>query len=288
MRTRPTRTVSLWLALVACGALASCSTEIDPRDDSDRFFSVWGALDATADTQWVRIAPVRAALPYDAAPFDADVALVDVQSGQRSPMRDSLRVALDGRRVHAYWTTADVAPGAAYRLEVRRSDGAETRATVRIPEAPAEIRLEDGLCTCPARVTVVGAERLVDVLAIYRDPQTGRVYRRSKLRSIDQPDDARFTADVYFGDDADALQADPFDVYRFQAELLVVAGTEAWPEGTALGFETALQPLDGGRVENGVGFLGGVVTRRLGFQPGVGACGPGVTPRPCRDPGLDR
>lgn len=275
----------LWAAVPLLLLIAACSTEFDPRAESDVYFSVWGALDASADTQWVRVAPLRATVDRDTegAPIDADVSLVRLSDGQRWPLSDSLVTLSTGPVVHAFWTTADVEPEQTYRLDVRRSDGAETRATVRIPAALPPVVIDDGRCTCPSRVTVRGAVNLIDAFAIYRDPQTGQTTRFSKRLLIGRPDAERFTADVYYGDDARMLNADPFDVTRFEAELLVVAATDAWPDGAALGFEEALRPLDGGRVENGVGFVGGVVTQRLPFQPGLGSCpGPGSGPaRPC-------
>ena len=266
--------------------LAGCSTEFDPRAESETYFALWGALDATADTQFVRVAALRGTLDREAGPIDAVVTLVRLDTDERWPMADSTVSLSNGTQVHAFWTAADVEPEATYRIDVRRSDGAETRATVQIPAALPPVALDDGRCRCPTIVTVRGAEKLIDTYAIYRDPQTGQRTRFSKLQSIRHPDAERFTASVYYGDDARTLQEDPFDVDRFEAELLVVTATSNWPDGQTLGFEASLQPLDGGRIENGVGFVGGVVTQRLRFQPGLGSCpGPGSGPaRACFSP----
>ena len=274
MTLRPALSAGL-TALAVAAFSAGCSTELDPRAESEAYFSLWGALDASADTQWVRVAPVRAGLDPDPDPLDAAVTLVDVQTGGRWPMRDSVVAYAGGRTAHAFWTTADVAPDRTYRVEVRRSDGAETRATVAVPADFPPVRLSDGRCACPQRATVAGAERVVDVLAVYRDRETGRVVGRfSKLPSVRRLSTGPSTADVYYGDDAVELGADPLDLGRFDAELLVVAGTAAWPE--AEGFEASVRPLDAGQIENGVGFVGGVVTRRVPFEPGYGFCpGPG-------------
>ena len=262
--------------LAFAALLAGCSTEFDARAESDVYFSMWGALDASADTQWVRVGAVRAGLSPELGPLDAAVSLVRPSTGERWSMRDSVVTYASGLTAHAFWTTADVEPGTTYRVEARRSDGAETRATVRVPADVPTVGVSDGRCACPQRATVTGAERVVDVIAVYRDSAMGRTARFSKLRSVRRLSTGPSTADVYYGDDAVELGADPLDLDRFEAELLVVAGTDAWPGGAGLGFETALRPADGGRIENGVGFVGGVVTRRVPFEPGYGFCpGPG-------------
>lgn len=272
----------LVLLLAAC-SLTACSTEFEPRAESDLYFSVWGALDATADTQWVRVAPIRASLDREAGPVGGEVSLVRLSDGRRWPMADSL-IQLPGRRtVHGFWTTADVEPGGEYRVEIRRPDGAETRATVRVPPALPPVRLMDGICSCPSRATVSGTDNLIDAFAIYRDSVSGRTARFSKRTYIRRLESGQFTADVYYGDDALALGEDPFKLDRFVSEIEVVSATDAWPDGATLGFEESLRPLDGGRVENGVGFVGGVVTQRVRFRPGLGPCPTfGVTGRPCQ------
>ena len=262
--------------------LGGCSTEFDPRTDTDLYFSVWGALDATADTQWVRVAPVRATVDREAGPVDADVSLVRLSDGQRWPLADSLLTLASGLVVHGFWTTAAIEPDATYRVDIRRSDGAETRATVRIPPALPLLRLTDGICSCPSRAMVSGTDNLIDAFAIYRDSTTGRTARFSKRPLIRRLESGAFTADVYYGDDAIALREDPFDLDRFVSEIEVVSATDAWPDGATLGFEESLRPLDGGRVENGVGFVGGVVTQRVRFKPGLGPCPTfGVPAGPC-------
>lgn len=281
----PVRPLWLFLAVLVAG----CSTEFEPRVDSDLHFSVWGALDATADTQWVRVAPIRASIDREAGPLDADVSLVRLSDDRRWTLADSLIRLPSGAAVHGFWTTVDIEAGATYRVDVRRSDGAETRATVRLPPALPPLRLTDGICSCPSRATVTGAENLIDAFAVYRDSVSGRTARFSKRLQIRRLESGAFTADVYYGDDALALGEDPFDLDRFVSEIEVVSATDAWPGGATLGFEESLRPLDGGRVENGVGFVGGVVTQRVRFKPGLGPCPtPGSAARPCRYEGPPR
>ena len=157
------RLLRLGAAVALAAAAAGCGGAFDPRAEADVYFTLWGYLDASADTQWVRVSPVRETVDPAAGPLDADVVLERVATGEGTALRDSVFIYENGLAAHNYWTTAPVEPGETYRLRVRRSDGAETGATVRVPPAYPAPTLGDGRCQCPATVTVSGVERLVDV-----------------------------------------------------------------------------------------------------------------------------
>ena len=280
------RALPLSIALLAvCVPIAACSTEFDPRVDSEFYYSMWGTLDASADTQWVRIGPVRASVDPSSTPLDADVSLLRLATGGRAPFRNALLTFGTGLTAPTSWTVAPVAPGETYRIDVMGPDGAETRATVRVPNDYPTPALTDGACSCPTRVTVSGVERLVDVVAIYRNVETGAIRRFSKRTSIRRQPDGTWTADAYFGDDAVAMGADPFAPGAFEATLLVANGTEDWPEGTLdpEDPETSVLLGDSDQIENGLGFVGGTVTKRLPFTPGFAVCPLpfGAPPEPC-------
>lgn len=281
MTRRPARLAAL-LALAAAGG--ACSTAFEPQEETTAYFSLSGYLEAGADTHWVRVAPLRRTADPTADPLDADVTLERLSTGERWPFRDSLFTFGSGYTVRNVWTTAPVAAGETYRVAVRRRDGAETRATVPVPPEPAPPEVIDGVFSCPTRVVVSGVDRVVDAHAVYRDRETGAVRRFSKLESVRPGRDGAFIIEVFFGDDAAALGADPVGIRAFEASVVFSVGTSDWPDLVGLPFDETVLPRTIG-VENGVGFVGGVVTTEVPFVPGIGnSPPPGGVALPCLGP----
>ena len=271
-------------AALALGlALAACEAPLDPIAPSDRVFSMSGYLDASADTQWVRVEPFGAVAGPAPGAIDAAVTLV-TPDGARVAMAPVVR-AFETGPAHLFWTTAPIATGVTYRVEAERSDGAHARATVRIPDAQAvTLTLVDGLINCPTLVIVEGAERLADVRARYAligPARDGEVYEFSKLPSLTRSADGAFTAQVFFGEDATEMEIDLFPgVEPIAPEVVVAVATDDWPEVEGLTLEAALASAELDRVEGGVGFVGGVVTTTADFIPGYGLLPFPLDPRP--------
>jgi hypothetical protein len=101
-------------------------------------FSIYGYLDAMADTQWIRVAPFRSSIFSTSDPVDAVVTIEDLGTGRRIEMIPTLftRVSANfGDTLYAYnfKTVEPIEHGATYRLTAQRSDGAASSAVVEIP-----------------------------------------------------------------------------------------------------------------------------------------------------------
>lgn len=265
--------------LLALAVVAGCETALEPVDEGGRYFSVSGVLDVSADTQWVRVEPVAATLEPVGGPIDVRVTL-EGPAGT-APLEQRV-VPLASGPAHLFWTTAPVEPGQTYRLVAERPDGARTRATVRTPRPFPPPTLVDGRFQCPTQVYVAAAP-VVDVVALYRPLDGGAPGRFSKRPSLAAVEGGRQRAQIYYGDDALRMERDPLPDGSVAPEVLVAVGTEDWP--TEADLETAAIPGESALVENGVGFVGGVVTWRSPFTPGVGTAPPpgggDQTPDPC-------
>ncbi len=128
--------------LTACATalgLAACDNEVTPLlDEPEAFFAVHGFLDTAADTQFVRVEPLRASiLGGTDAPLDAVVTSTHLQTGTTTTWRDSLVTLDDGRTGHLFFARFRPVPGGDYRLTVLRPDGRATEATTHVPAAPA-------------------------------------------------------------------------------------------------------------------------------------------------------
>ena len=151
-RAAPAAAMPRLAAAMLLGTLAGgCDYPFHPyQDDHDAPFSMIGYLDQKADTQWVRVMPVRQNLLLDPGPIDAVVTLEEVATGRTVTMNDSVFSFTDPRLegvayAHNYWTTERLEPEATYRLKAVRSDGASTTATIALPPELAFTYLNDAV-----------------------------------------------------------------------------------------------------------------------------------------------
>ena len=126
-RFRATLAACLGVAVAA----AACDESFEPTAPSEFAFSVWGYLDASADTQWIRVTPIRPLSTTSPGPLAAAVTLEHLGTGRIIQLEDSVfefSSASDWVRtsegvgvlyVHNFWTTETIEPGAAYRFSVR-------------------------------------------------------------------------------------------------------------------------------------------------------------------------
>ncbi|MDZ7694856.1 MAG: hypothetical protein U5K69_27685 [Balneolaceae bacterium] len=113
---------------------SGCDSPFEPHQENNRYhFSMFGYLDASADTQWVRIMPVRDSLLYNPGEIDATVTLEELETGKTVTLNDSLFHFSNNRYAHNFWTTESLEPSGTYRLKAERSDGAASHATITLP-----------------------------------------------------------------------------------------------------------------------------------------------------------
>lgn len=273
-----------WLLLLFPLALAACEVTFDPIDESDLVYSMSGYLDASADTQWVRIEDVAPTVEADPGLLDAEVTLTDLASGAETLFVQEVRTFATGP-AHLFRTTTPIELGATYRLDARRGDGATTSTTVEIPaDGSFTVEVESGRFTCPTVVTIQGAGRVADVQARYQVARNGRAidYRFAHIDRLDEVGNGFDIGRIYFGEDARRMNLDPLSFPELiRSDVVVAVSTEAWPAPAGLTLEGALLATVGAGVENGLGFVGGVVTKRIPFTPGVIGSPFGPPPMPC-------
>lgn len=156
--------------------LSGCDDNFQPLQENERHsFSIYGYLDASADTQWVRVTPVREQLEQSTSKPEMEVILDQLQGGDTTVMNDSLLLFPDGFHVLNAWTTTDIEAGQTYRLQAERPDGAVSWVTVTIPDDFPMPRLEG---KCNVKLVIEGVERLADVQYRWhvRVSRPGRVY----------------------------------------------------------------------------------------------------------------
>tara|TARA_R100001143_G_scaffold51161_1_gene46070 strand:+ start:328 stop:1248 length:921 start_codon:yes stop_codon:yes gene_type:complete len=122
-----------WLLLTAgvMLTLSSCDDTFQPLQENDTFFfSIQGYLDASADTQWVRVGTIRPTIDEVPNPEGIQVTLKDLESGETVVMSDSVFTI---RNVLNYWTTYEIKHEQTYEITAKYADGTTSRVTMTTP-----------------------------------------------------------------------------------------------------------------------------------------------------------
>lgn len=241
-----------------------CESTFEPLKENDYVFSISGYLDATADTQWVRVMPVRDSLLFEPSPIDATVTLDEIGSNKSTTMNDSLFSYLDGggSYAHVFWTTMDLLPEHTYRLTAERSDGMSSSAEVTIPSDFPTPMVQENFVYIHNSI-----DRLGDVQSVYhgRDSFSGTV--RIKTYSHFRPEDTTRTGldfhSVYIDQSKEDLTGFPPVV----KSLIFVAAVGPDYHNFGSIDENVLAIPDGAsNIENGLGYLAGIVSKTIPFQ----------------------
>ncbi|MDA1028484.1 MAG: hypothetical protein O3B41_05460 [Bacteroidetes bacterium] len=136
----------LFLVMIGlAGMTSSCSdTTIDPFENEDKYFTIWGYLDQLSSNHSIRVIPVtrfaeRILSPTDdGAQIDAEVFSTDLASGERTRWNHTLAELEDGSYGHVFSSHFLINPKRSYRIDVVRSDGKTTSAETRVPAINAD------------------------------------------------------------------------------------------------------------------------------------------------------
>src|SRR5688572_21996239 len=142
-------------------ALLGCERPFEPIQASDRHFSIYGLLDATADTQFIRVTPIRDVAATTAEPIDVALRLEHLETGRSIPLSDSLfafrasniNLGID-RYGRNFWTTERMEPGATYAFTATGPEGETSRVVARVPNDVPEFVV--GVSQTPAGAFIHG------------------------------------------------------------------------------------------------------------------------------------
>ena len=122
------------ILLLSAVATSGCEESVNPIIGSDLPYTIWGFMNAGADTQQVRVFSINDRLrPDTVASIDAAVYSVDLTTGERREWTyravrfDSVSVG------HIFWSPFRAIHTHRYRLDVERSDGATSSVVVQVP-----------------------------------------------------------------------------------------------------------------------------------------------------------
>ena len=296
---RKSRRVFVALLLDVLQALTGCQESVDPFVGSAIPFTVWGFMNAGADTQYVRVFPVTDHLiPDPGAGIDARVFSTNLTTGERREWAyeavrfDSL---ISG---HFFFSPFRAEHEHRYRLEVVRSDGETSSVEVTVPsevdfdiqvnlgstEIPVEIRGEvpnlvglrvtyhavnvPPMLAWPDGTPIAGAVQL-PVTIIY-DDIAARVDGGWRF-VIDMARDYAGVQSVYGRNCLITVseQSAP-DIWLRKMEFTALAADSTWdPPGGVFDPNILSVPGTFSNVDNGYGFFGAGQGVRLDWTPTV-------------------
>ena len=267
------------VALVTAVGVVACETSFEPFADSGLSFTLLGFLDTDADTQFVRVIPLRPVVDRIYSPeIDASVRSIDLANGQATAWRDSLVRFSDSTYGHVFWAPFRATPEHEYRIEVERSDGALTWAQTRVPLRPGHPDSVYGALNetadfaplfWPGVTEVIEADVRYDITPF--DCNTlfparridRRILYQGRARGTRSAGDVwRFDLDLW--NDRDTLAAMAGKPFSLCARLnglwvrLASPSAEFDPPGGVWDREVLIQPGTISNVSGGLGFVGSV------------------------------
>ena len=273
---------------------AGCEEAVDPIIGSEYPFTIWGFMNAGADTQYVRVYAISDRIGGDATRIDADVISTNLTTGERRTWT-YMTVHFDSVNTgHVFWSPFRAVNDQEYRLEVIRSDGMLSSAEVRVPsEVEFDVDVYAEGAFAPVRINgdipvLIGPKVTYDLINVpppirlefvpppVRHPVTVEYDHALKQTSTGWEvlvDMVRDTSAVRAEYVANCLvTASVPNIWLHDVTFSVVAADSTWrPPGGIFDPNVLVVPGTMSNVENGYGFFGAGQELRFTWIPTVDA-----------------
>lgn len=260
-----------FLAVVIAVVIGGCETSFEPFVEGEQYFTVMGYLDSAADTQFVRVVPVRRVLDRSQpVPIDAAVVTTDLTTGEQVAWRDSLFQFRDSTYGHVFWAAFRPEPEHRYRIEVQRSDGATTTAETTLPPLADTAGVHSVLNRGPFFQPLIwpGVTNVIDVDVRYIVQVTAGPPTELFIRYVDDDRGSLraegWWAEFHLAEDKKTLNDlyvipgdDPIPLYSLSMRI-AVPSADWQPPGGLWDPNVLVQPGTFSNVMNGLGFWGSV------------------------------
>lgn len=290
--------ISAFSVLLCVGSflfLTSCDHTFEPLAENNNYhFSIYGYLDASADTQWVRVGTAREAIDDAPDPSGISVTLQNIQSGETVEMQDSL---FSTENFLNYWSTMDIENEQTYRIKIEGAEGKSSHADVTTPkELPTPFVLENTYPPYGFSVYINDVvERVADIQSkwyVTLNPETDpirKVYTfsyRSEMEHVEVYNGA-FTIFAPLGDEEDTIEGSiGINEYRVvHRQFFVAAAGPEWDEEIS-----SINDLEyfinstASNVENGLGYVIGIDSKWVPYRSCTNESGSLAVPCPAEDP----
>ncbi len=260
------------LVVLGLALAAACDDSFQPLDPSGQRLSLFGYLDASADTQWIRVNIMRSTIVAAADSAPVKVTLEAVADGRIITLHQATvrfggagTVDTGGAVAHNFWTAERIKPGATYRLRAQPATGHAAEVVVAIPaDYDMALNIAQPWNSAKDLLELRGLAHVafVTVTSSYSD-LCGSTRETSQGKPA-QGTAAAETVGVSRAVNGRVQQGcgSPF----VSGRTVWAAGSEAaWPSGE----EWSTVRLGGpgpGNVTDGLGFVGGVLTKTIPYE----------------------
>ena len=236
-----------------------CVDDFSPLVQGPADVAVHGFLDASSDTQWIRVTPMRNVVLTSPDPLNVSVMLQEVGGDQRVELQDSLfwfptgdtAIGAAGMYVHNFWAAARAKPAATYRLLVTRSGHPTAVIPVRMP-GDYEVRVwrsSARISPVASYLQVLGAKYVPFLTLTASCAGGGALYDLAPQR---------------LGQDIHQATVPDFFLTCSSGQFTVVGSEQAWPDGQ--GYSLYRLTAGGGNYSNALGFVGGVIIKVIPYE----------------------
>jgi hypothetical protein len=273
--------VAIFLSALVMTGIAGCENAFDPIvEDPLRHYSMFGALNTIADTQWVRVTPIRDSLFLGRDSLDITVTITETESNQTdilTPVLSKVPTStIDTVYYWSFWTTMEIEAEKQYQVQTTGPDDKVSFATVTIPPDfdPPIFDFDPEMNT--GSLIGDGIERMVITDVIYsltvigedEDMVIKRVETVSQLkrdRLIYNQNTGQYRISINDRSYLDELYTNQFVIID-SAKIFIAAGNDSWPDVENLTPEELVLPHVISNVEGGTGVIVGINGMIMPFE----------------------
>lgn len=257
--------------------LTTCDQTFEPLAENDQYyFSIYGYLDVSADTQWVRIGTPRETLNDNPNLSGITVTVQNMESGDIVELKDSL---FTPENFLNYWTTADIESDQTYRIKVEGEVGKSSHADIITPpKLPTPLVLENTYTPLGFSVYVDDVvEHVADIQSkwyVILNPETDPIKKTFTFNYRDEMEhvevyDGSFTAFAPLEDEESRIESSVGNneykvVYK---QFFVAAVGPGWNDNIS-----SIEDLEyfisttSSNVENGLGYIIGIDSKWVPYK----------------------
>ncbi len=266
----------LSIVLMGVALAIGCDNSFEPLKENNLYnYSMYGVLDQSADTQWVRVMPLRTTILRGPISNDANVFMIRENDGQAVQLQDTLMQLAQNTYVWNFWTDVALNSEYTYTIQAISPEQEKTSATANIPpdfgnpEISYDSRTERCFVDIKGDVEhLVVAEITYTFRVLYDGEPSGfQHYSISSLNEIEELFGGIKRFEVYnLSEITRVYGVSENQIIDLSGELLVVSADSNWYDFNK---DAAEIPGKYSNVKNGLGLVTGVVSKRLPYRPNV-------------------
>ena len=269
------------VTLLSFVAVIGCNDTFEPLQPNDKYvYSMYGTLDVTADTQWVRVMPIGDRLfNSNPTPNETVVTLKNLETNITVTLQDSLFEFGGPAFVWNYYTTVPIQPETMYELRATTTDGRYSSATIMTPKKLTPPNVGYNLIAERGEVDGLTDENLVvaevtywaqflDDMGNWTDFEKYVISVRRNASVLPIRGTFKFTFDSRTL--LNRAVGVPFNRIRIDNVYVRVAtANSTWPSYVNLSDEEAVMPDVVSNVDNGTGYIATVSSHFLPVPRGL-------------------